>query len=240
MATVTESPLTSDTTSYASEQTSQATASISPTANRLVLIGVVTNKSDVAGEVTAVSGAGLTFTQVLNLYFGGDSCMSVWRALSASPSSGVLTITADSYFYGWSVMEFASVDTGGTNGSAAIVQSVSNTAAANNALTVTLAAFGNAENATFGAFSTKVASEPARTMTPGSGFAEIHDVGLQDPSYGYSNSMATEWRNDNDTTVDATFSDQLDFIGGIAIEIKAAAAGTTIPIFMNQYRLRRS
>ena len=118
----------------------------------------------------------------------------------------------------WSFMEFANVNTGGTNGASAVGQAVTNNGDGNTRQVVTLAAFGNADNATYGAFGT-----PGGAMIPGSGFTEIHDAGGTAPTSRFQ----TEWQAGNDTTVDAG---QARNWGGIAFEIgAAAAAGGTFP-----------
>ena len=222
---VTQTSLTSGTDDNAGSGTSIATASIAPTSNYLVLVSVVSN---VGGHATGVSGAGLTFTQVGTGVTLNDSYLSIWRALSASPSSGAVTITFSSApeLCLWSISEFGGIDTGGTNGSSAVVQTATNSTTADTTLTVTLSAFGSANNATFGAFSGKDNTATA-TGTPGTGFTEIHDLTLQDGDFSYHQECYTEWRNDNDTGVDMTFSATRQDILGQAIEIKAAAAAAS-------------
>jgi hypothetical protein len=148
----------------------------------------------------------------------------VFRALGASPSSGTIAID----FGGqnqtdvvWVLDQLSGIDTSGTNGSGAAVQSVSNTDETGTAtsLTVTLAAFGSANNATFGAFSNTVTGS---TVTAGSGFTISGNV-----ASGTNIRGTTEFRNDNDTTVDMSWSASSDQFGGIGIEVKAAAVAVT-------------
>jgi hypothetical protein len=114
------------------------------------------------------------------------------------------------------VIEFSGIDTSGTDGSGAVVQSVTNSGTPLSSLTVTLAAFGSVDNATYGTFST---NGNVTGWTPGSGFTLIHEQAnaTDGPSF------ATEFRADNDTSVDATQPGSGD-MGGIAVEIKAASA----------------
>lgn len=115
----------------------------------------------------------------------------------------------------WGISEFSGVDTSGTNGSGAIVQVVNNKdeSGSVSTLTVTLAAFGSANNATFGAFG----AASSVTFTAGSGFTILdQQVASLTVAHG------TEFRNSNDTSVDISLSGN-DFIGGVAVEIKAAA-----------------
>jgi len=226
---VTISALTSDIDS--TNATVYTTASVTPTANRLVLI-LIHCRSDEATQAdpTSVAGNGLTWVKVNSVKYkvGVNEDRSIWvyRALGASPSAGsiVITFPTTKFDCHWSVVEFADVDTGGTNGSVAVVQSVTN-AGAGTTPSVTLAAFGSVDNATYGAFGAGNAT--VNLFAAGAGFAEIHEVN------GQSSSIMSEWRNDNDTSVNATISVSIAW-GGIAIEIKyaVAAAGVTGPIFI--------
>lgn len=199
---------------------SYVTASVSPGANRLVLIAVWSRGDDT--NPTGIAGAGLTFDMILAQDpSSGSRQMSLWRAMSASPSSGAITITFSGAqtTVSWSVMEFDGVDTGGSNGSAAVVQSAGNTDGSGTAtsLSVTLAAFGDAaNNVAFGFVGIRAVNE---NMNPGSGFAEIHEV--QDSGDG---TIITEWKTGEDTGVDASWSTGAD-VGGIAIEIAAGGGG---------------
>jgi hypothetical protein len=200
-----------------SSLSSYATASISPTANRLVLLAVTSNFTATPNQPT-VSGAGLTWVVVATKLDSDPSRrVTVFRALSASPSSGVLTID----FAGqgqsrcsWSVSEFANVDRTGTNGSNAIVQSASNTNQGTTAsgITVTLGAFGNANNATYGA----VRTGSPLAITPGSGFTELGEFD------GSATTIETEWKNSNDTSVDWSWASSSPVVIAIAVEIKYA------------------
>ena len=220
---VTENPLTG--ASSTTDASSYTTASVTPGANRLVLVQVVNTKATLPDTPT-LSGNGLTYVQIATVTY--DTIASplkretLFRALGASPSAGAITIDfAGTNQTGciWSVAEFIDVDTGGTNGSAAVVQSATNNANTGTSLTVTLAAFGSTDNATYGAF----AINDNVAINPGTGFTEIHDNVLGAvPVTG----SETEWKDSNDTSVDASSSDAANKRwGGIAVEIKFAAAG---------------
>jgi len=224
----------------ATNQTSVATASISPPGNELIEVafevGFFNQQADPA-PVPTVTGNGITYTKVnqySNWPIGGDfyNCIYLYRGMAASPSTGAITIdfgstTMDSI--AWSVSSKAGVDTGGTNGSAAVVQSAVNRNDGGSTLTITLAAFGSANNATAGYFGAGDVTGSPRTFTEGTGFTEIHDTGAQYAAIG------TQWRNDNDTTVNTTASAASSGLAGIAIEIKAAAAAN---VTQTKYRFR--
>ncbi|KKL21001.1 hypothetical protein LCGC14_2449830 [marine sediment metagenome] len=228
-AALTEAANTTDATSF-------TTASITPTANRLVLVAVHagTSTGDSPANTPTISGNGLTYVQIatigVNDTGGGNlkQTLTLFRAMGASPSTGVITIDfAGETQVGciWGVDEFAGIDTGGVDGADAVVQSATNSddTASVNSLTVTLAAFGDAGNATYGTFG--IARNQA--FTEGTGFTEISDLGHGTPN----RRLQTEWRDDNDTSVDVSWTDAADCFG-IAAEIKAAAGAVTRRIFV--------
>lgn len=208
------------------------TASISPSTDKLLLVDISSNPVSAGDNVTpTLSGCGVTWVVVATLVGTGTegadyARQTMFRAMG-TPTTGVLTISfsADQAAIAWSVCEKGNVDTGGTNGSAAVVQST--TALSTTATcTVTLAAFSNVNNATHGAFHREGTATGA-TQTPGTGFTEESDIeyALGGGFYGY---LHTIYRVDNDTTVDSTASDAMDGTSGIVIEIKEAVADTNI------------
>lgn len=211
--------------SVAAGNTSATSASISPGSNKLILV-VVDNASFGTAGTIAVAGNSLTYVEEKTVtYSGGASRLSVFRAMGATPSAGTLSITnLSSNGAHWAVFEFDGVDTSGTNGSGAIVQSVSNTTtgADPNSLTVTLSALADAtNNAVFAAFS--VGSDALQTA--GSGYTELTD----DDSLGGSESIGlqTQWKLPGTTTPNASGQPAFADIAGIGIELKAAASSVT-------------
>ncbi|HEX2174074.1 MAG TPA: hypothetical protein VHL09_16705 [Dehalococcoidia bacterium] len=193
--------------------------SISPGANRLVLAFVATGDTSGAGAApTGVSGAGLTFTRVGGQQQGsGNQRVDIFRAMSASPSSGPLTISyaATTENCGWVIAEFDGVDTSGTNGSGAIVQfkggidSGSNVAVAlDNAVT--------SGNATAGCVTGNTQSP---TYTAGSGFVLL---GTGWDMSSPSNKGAVEWDVDGASTIAFTNAGT-PLCALAAVEIKRAA-----------------
>jgi hypothetical protein len=134
--------------------------------------------------------------------------------MGSSPSTGAVTINfsvSDIYTVAAAINEFGNVNTSGTNGSEAIVQSATKTSDGNTALTVTLGAFGSTDNATFGTFG------DGNNITPGSGFTELSDYGAV--GWNRDSDNQTQWRSDNDITVDASVG--YSAVMGIAVEINA-------------------
>lgn len=200
-------------------QATYTTASITPTADRLVLAWVLNVRGSGTATQPTLSGNGLTWVAV-NSVVTTATRLTLYRAMGAAPSAGVVTITpgdANTVRVLWSISEFSGIDTGGTNGSAAVVQSAVNNANSTS-VTATLAAFGSASNATAGGF---VVLANSRTWTEGGGFTPIsggtHDLA------GENVSIFSEFRADNDTTVDASISGAGAQLRVVGVEIKAAA-----------------
>lgn len=226
----------------ATNSTSYATASISPTANRLVIVDVYGQALTAANAAapSGISGAGLTFVKLVDRAntTNGPS-LSRWYAMSASPSSGALTITfANTQANAlWSVYELAGAETSGSNGANAVN---GNTASAENmtgtvaSVTATLAAFASANNGALCA-TLSIKASPAATCTPDTGWSEIHDINMTEGAFGFG--LETQWRADNDTTAQGTWSANAAVMT-IASEIIAATPATAYP--WNHYQqLRR-
>lgn len=208
--------------------TSATTASITPSANNLILITITSrNGASTDPNHATVSGCSLTWVEVNSVAYdtGGTSRrrLTVLRALG-TPTTGSLTIDfagQSQTSIDWVVDQFSGVDTTGTNGSGAVVQTASNAdvTATAHALTVTLAAFSSVNNATWGGFATGgVASNTTRV---GAGFTSL---GTDRDSNG-DEAILTEFNSANDTTVDFDLSDAFNTeLGGIAVEIKAATS----------------
>lgn len=189
----------------ASDLTSYTTGTVTPTANRLVFF-LVTNGCASAPNVPTVTGASMTWTQVATGANASHDGLTLFRALSSSPGSGACTIDFGGQTQtscDWSVVEFTGMVTSGTNGADAVVQGVANNGGTATSGTVTLSAFSSIQNATFGGF--RCGASPS----VGAGFTLL----------GTANSVFTEWKNTNDTSVDASWTNA-GWVG-IAAEIKA-------------------
>jgi hypothetical protein len=187
------------------------TESIAPTANALVLAAVHNTKASAATPAT-ITGCGITWVKEDEQAFNstGD-IISVWRGLVASPTAGAVTITfaATQTACRWSIVEFQGVLTTGANGADAVRQSEVATGS-DNTPAETLAAFGDAANATYAAVGTNATTG----ITPGTGFTELHEE-------INSGCLFTQWRSDNDTSVNCTATQAVAW-GIVAIEIVAA------------------
>lgn len=199
------------------------TSSVSPSSNKLQLL-TVSSRTGITTDPNqpTVTGNSLTWVAINTIVYDttGSSRRreTLFRALGASPSTGAISID----FGGqnqtnviWNLDEASGMDTSGTNGSGAIVQSATNKdeSGAASSLTVTLGAFGSTANVAYGSFST----DTTTTYTAGTGFSILKQ--LQSST---DMSTASEINTANDTSVDINF-DSAGGVGGIAVEIKAAA-----------------
>ncbi len=199
------------------------TASISPAPNALILL-TVTARTNISVDTNqpTVTGNGLTWVLVNDILFDTTSSsrkrVSVFRAMGSAPTTGSATID-----YGgqaqtninYSVDQFKGVNTKGTNGSEAIVQSVvaKDESATTNTITATLGAFSSPNNATFGGFGTDGGGAGS---TVGSGFTALGSVQTANVLY-----LLSEWNPGNDTTVDASWTGNR-MMGVVAMEIAVA------------------
>jgi hypothetical protein len=190
--------------------TSATTASISPAANALVIVSVSGGLN--AGVIPTVTGAGGTWTLIKyeddNGGSGGNHAVALFRDLSSSPGSGPLTIsfgsTSENHIT-WSVDQFSGVNTTGTHGSGAIVQSVAgfDGGSTNTGKTVTLATLGSANNAAYG-FVRKTGNN---VVVAGTGFTELannHVSGSSETEAEYAvNKTAVPWTWASESTLTA-------------------------------------
>lgn len=195
------------------DATSYVTASQTPTAFRLVR-GIIGSAAATTPNTPTLAGNGITWASVVTVTFGGVVRLTYFRGLVAAPTAGTVTIdfggqTQSHCLY--SFAEFAGVDTSGTDGSGAVVQSASNSTGGATSLTVTLAAFATAANATDGGFFW----DSGGVGTVGSGFTILGQASGE-------RSGGSEWRNDNDTTVDMSWAGAIAALG-VAVELRASS-----------------
>lgn len=196
------------------------TASGSPHTGSLQLLLVGSQVSSGTSQPPTVTGDGLTWVQVAT-QLSSDNLRraTLFRALG-TPTAGALTMDyagVSQLRTGWSWSEYSGVNSGGTNGSAAIVQSATNqvtNGASATGITVTLAAFSNVNNATYGGVRYGNNSS-TDNLQPGSGFTLL---GIAAGSASYQ----SEYKLSNDTSVDWTWNSGNFFSQAIAVEIAVA------------------
>lgn len=205
-----------------------STASITPTANRLVLAAVAVTVGASPTPALTLSGCGLTWVQV-DQTVAGARTVHLFRAMGAAPTAGVLSITGDGTTTMtsalWTVAEFAGVDTSGTNGSGAIVQSVNAKPANTTSVSVAFGSAITAGNATFGAVAPAVAEAPAA----GSGWTSLGSTTQTAPTTG----LLGEWAAAGQQNVTASWTTSASpFVAGAEIKaggpsaVSSALSGT--------------
>lgn len=204
--------------SSTTDGTSFNTGTFTPTANKLQILDVASTHGTTAETPSSITGCGLTWVLVdaKNVGTATTRRVSRWRALGASPSNGALTINFSGSMTGcvWAWNEVTGMDTSGTNGSGAFVQTVTK-ASGGSVVTLdgTLAALENAKNVHICA----VALNTQATVTPDADFAELGD----DNEATLAVTLETQWAV-NQTVCDATFSSAQ--AATIASEIKAGTS----------------
>ncbi len=212
--------------------TSYVTASGSPTTGILQLLTVGNQVSAGTPNEPTISGVGLTWVKVDTKVSTGVTTrrVTVFRAMGTA-SAGALTIDFAGQTQvrcGWSWSEFTGTDTSGTNGSGAIVQSATaeaTDAAPTASLTVTLSAFSNVNNATYGGIRYG-GSSTTDVLAAGSGFTQLGLVN------GFA-SYQSQWKATNDTTVDWTHNSTSLYSEAVGIEIKALNRFSPFPSHYN-------
>lgn len=210
-------------------QSSYVTGSWTPTANLLYLCAVMTSGSNQTVS-SFTDGTGLNWVIVDatlgTLVFNTSYRISVYRGMKASGLGAGTTQANLSGTVSRGVIiinEYAGINTGGTDGSAAIAQvNNANATIAVTALIITLLNSLGAGDATTGFFSTNLTSSTG--ITQGSGYTEISEV---QPTAEQQDSQS-EFLATGSLTVDITCISSIP--GGIALELVAAAAASDFPI----------
>ncbi len=207
------------------QATSYTTGSTSPGSNNLELLAIYSIAAATPNIPTVVWNSAVWTQVATQIDSSSLRRITLFRSLTGATVSGTGTISfgvQTQMGVCWSYVECTGMDTSGVNGAGAIVQAVSNNTAGNaTSLTVTLAAFSSANNATFGAFGIPLntASQP----TAGSGFTLLGQA-----NQGSTNTaIGTEFNAANATTVNMTSGAASIPWAGIGVEIKAATAGLT-------------
>lgn len=206
--------------------TAYSSASITPTANRLVLAAVASSGgSGATANPPTVVGNSLTWELVATVASGAGEAattrVSVFRAMGASPTAGAVAFTfgVSQDRAAWSIVEYPDIDTSGTNGSGAVIQSKTAAATSGTAGTADFdAAFGDAtNNATYSAIGVRIVAE---AITHEAGFTELHDVVAE------SQALETMWRLGEDQNPAPTWTTSGQW-AQVIVEIKSVAGGGT-------------
>lgn len=192
------------------------TASISPTANRPIIVALVTALPAGPAAPTSVIGNGITYTQVATLPYHTSNArrITLLRGLSATPSAGTIVFNfgaVSQTSYNWAVLECSGADTSGTNGSGAIVQNATATATAATSVTATLGALAAATSVNVACSGISING----AQGPDFDFAELTDTATGTGTNG----LECEWAV-NQQPATPTFASAN--AGIIAVEVKIA------------------
>lgn len=162
------------TASTTTDAVSFTTASITPAANALVLAAIYIHvaSTDVLPTIS-MAGNGLTWVQEqISLSSTNARATYLFRAMGGSPTTGTVVISGDGVTFltagFWSIVQFTGANTGGTNGSGAIVQSTNLKVSA----TSVAAAFDKTPNPASGGFGA-VGIFANDTISAGSGWTSV-------------------------------------------------------------------
>jgi len=239
MANPTFSNLTSGTDNV--DRATYTTASVSPTANRLIFVSITAfDTSTTTPSTPAVTGNGITYDLVEDCLVdvAGSDRAGAWifRGMSGSPSSGAISIAFSGIptdgvlnACAWIVdQSSADVDTSGTNGSGAI----GNTTFQDDDGTGTTAS----ANITIGAANSGYAACGIQVSTPGTtarsspAWTELADVAVS------STGIQTQYyAGGADTAVSATHASARSGIIGVEVK-QASAAAPALPIIVQPPR----
>lgn len=212
--------------SGASAATSFNTASVSPTANRLILVTIhaYISTGSTQPATPTVTGNGITYASVVEAATDNSGTdqgrIFVFRGMAASPSAGAITISFGAVTMTrcqWSVDQSdANVETGGTNGSSAIVQSTgASSASGATSLSINYPTAMTSGNSGFSAFG----HQQTEAKTPRAGWTELADVTTVSLA-----SVETQYIAGTDTAGSASWTTG-SRSGGVIIEIAAAGGG---------------
>jgi hypothetical protein len=191
---------------------SATTASISPSANSLVVLIVANTKIGAIPNNPTASWQSVDRPRQFSQVDASDSEIKIHAfpfLAGSSPGSGAITLD----FVGQSEdnIMWAIVEVTGIAQTLPLQYAGNDSASSSTGITVTLAAFTDVHNGTVGAIYDKT----TRSITAGSGFTEL------------SNQQATgtfeyEYKNSNDTSVDWSWSSASAHVVALAMEIKSS------------------
>ena len=158
--------------------TTYNTASVTPAGSALLILSVYSCGTSATPAAPTITGNGLTWVQINSLILdstaGKYQRISWYRALDVAPSAGAITIThaTSCQACSWSVDQFTGVDTGGSSGSSAVVQTASGQAASGAWQFLQFGSpFSDPDNILFASHG----HGAQEGMTPCSGFSELCD-----------------------------------------------------------------
>jgi hypothetical protein len=201
------------------------TAEIDPVADELVLLFCTAAEEDDA--YPAVTGLGQTWEPAASVANSSGvnmqlACLYCQPSSTPTPGTVVMDWGDNQANSIWAVLAVSGVVVG-NNGADAIAQILTDESEGSSAsaAAVALAAFADAANRAIAGFFIQL----QRDVSPGADFTEL----TEDNPGGENGTLQTEWRSDAaDTNPDVTWTGGATNWNGIALEVVAAAEGTTV------------
>ena len=214
-----------------SATTSYNTASIAPSGNKLILIGVYYRRNAATPSVPVVTGNSLTWVNAADkLHRDSNTRFTIFRAMGASPTSGVVNIlhAATVQMCHWHVISWDGVDTSGTDGSGAAPQGVG-VDNANNTTSMS-GSLGSAilspASATYGGMGLV---DVVTSISPGDSETELVD---QTNNVTFNWKSQFQWKQGTDNNMAWNYTSGGNNPVGAFVEVRAAPDGGAFILFV--------
>lgn len=188
-------------------------------ADAVQLLTVLVFDSSVDPPQPTVTGGGRTWVSVATAVDTSNHFrITLFRAMGSATSDAItIDFAGDTQDMCFAILNEASgVDLGGTNGSEAVVQANAAVGTFSLGLSVSLNAFADGGNGTYGACFNTAAAGP---ISAGDGFSLVTE-----DQYGTTKRAASEFKSANDTTVDFSWGTNAA-PWGVAAELKPVGGG---------------
>jgi hypothetical protein len=209
------------------------TASWTPTTGKIYVVAFAWLDLGSAKTSPTISGNNITWVAPSGNETGGGATLPsiiVWTGYAdSSATAGSITFsgcvssgqTADGAM--WGIAELS----GATANAASSIVQMASSSTPNDSVTTTLAAFGSANNATASwIVSYDNASTTGPAITAGTGFAITTGLNAEQAMGGDGVRLAFQFKNTNDTSVDATAAAANDRMLQVAFEIRDLVTGS--------------
>jgi len=209
------------------DQTTYTTASHTPGANALVILIITNTHGTSATAISSVTGNSLTWHVQDTVTNGSTRRTSLVYSMGASPTAGAQTvgfssITQTKFIWEW--VECTGTDTTGTDGSGAILQTITGSCSScTNPFTLTFANALRSGSASFGG-----ASINSNAVIPAG--ANYTSLGTSGSSTAPAAANQVEWKAAAQTTVD--WQPTSGNVEGIGLEVGAPVTSAAPAIFL--------
>ena len=196
------------------------TGTVQPGSGGLVLAAILSRRGSGDPGQAALTGNGITWVEEDTALVSANRRLTLLRGMIDAPTSGTISINfsgTTQTHCSWAIGYFSGADTGGTNGSGAIVQNPTATTGTGEATALTLAAFGSANNMAYGC----MGLDASKDIIPGTDFTEAYNVQQAENT----STLEVEYKL-NETAVATSWTGSQAW-AQIGIEVKAATAAAS-------------